>query len=101
MESFDLAKRSITHLEHVNRMVEMFVYIHTFFTGNLDCLVYYILEFPISRIAHRITKFAWTPVFFPVIIHFPNFFECRTHVRHIILIHIFTVSFVLTFYNIE
>ena len=30
--------------------------IHTFFTGNLDCFVYYILEFPISRIAHRITK---------------------------------------------
>ena len=56
MESFDLAKRSITHLEHVNRMVEMFVYIHTFFTGNFDCFVYYILEFPISRIAYRVIK---------------------------------------------
>ena len=44
--------------DHFNRMVEMFIYIHTFFTGNFYCFVYYILEFPISRIAHRITKFA-------------------------------------------
>ena len=42
--------------DHFNHVVEMFVYIHTFFTGNFDCFVYYILEFPISRIAHRITK---------------------------------------------
>ena len=44
--------------DHFNHVVEMVIYIHTFFTGNLDCFVYYILEFPISRIAHRITKFA-------------------------------------------
>ena len=47
MERFYLTKRTIAHLEHINRMVEMFIYSHAFTTCNIDGFIYHILEFPI------------------------------------------------------
>ena len=56
MKVFDLSERTTTKLDHFNHMVEMVVNIHTLFTCNTYCFVYYILEFPIPRISHRIAE---------------------------------------------
>ena len=75
-----------TELDHINRLVEMVINLHAFLIGYGNCLIYDILEFPVSRISHSITKVARTPIFLVVFVSSADSIKRRTHFWYIIFL---------------
>lgn len=70
-ENIYFAERATSYPDHINRLVEMLIHVHSFFAGNLYGFIYNPLEFPIGRIAHCSAKVTGTPILISVFVLSP------------------------------